>query len=66
MADVVGFLVNNGVGSVNAVLLVALGFLIRGSVRDMSKKVDKLWEWHLIQRGIQRAEHHLHDEEDES
>ena len=73
MDDLLGFLTHAGFSGLNSVLFAALFLVLRVKFREIDKKVNGLWDWHLIQKGIQRQQERvrewerelLHKEEDE-
>lgn len=53
--DVVGFLSQHGFSGLNSVLLALLFILIRSKLLELDDKVKKLWDWHLIHKGEEKA-----------
>lgn len=62
MGDALGFLAQYGVSSVNSLLLAALYLMIRSKVVKIEDRVERLWDWHLVQKGMEK-ERQLNQEE---
>jgi hypothetical protein len=50
-----GFLADHGVSAFNAVLLAFLYVLVQRRVQDVERKVSAVYDWHLIQKGLEAA-----------
>lgn len=49
----VGWFAQLGFGGLNSVLLALLFLTLKSKFREMDRKIDILWDWHLLQRGKQ-------------
>jgi len=63
--DVLGYFVDHGISGVNSVLMAVVYFLIRNRISDLQMKLDSVYEWHLIQKGIERERINHRNEEEE-
>jgi len=51
--DVLGYFIDHGIGSVNSALMAVLYFLIRNRLVELKTKLDAVYDWHLIQKGVE-------------
>lgn len=66
MDDLLGFLTHAGFSGLNSLLFAALFVVLRVKFREIDRKVEKLWDWHMMEKGAQRGRRHNDEPREDS